>query len=195
MKRGGGGAKGSAYERTIAQILTDEFYPDNDGMFQRVYGHPIPVKGTVKNDLKAMRRYVVDGEETLVLDASWPFSVECKNYKAVDLPFAGYWKKESDLWSWMAQAEEAAKNKMPLVVFRLFRTPDFAMINGQTFGQLHALFGYYKKLYYTIWRQELPNSQTLHVFLLSEFLDWIDWGVFKATHQHKYIHSLIQKGE
>jgi hypothetical protein len=205
MKPGGGKSKGSSYERHVAELLTKAYYPDNDGEFRRIYSYPIPSKGARPGDLKAMRKYhIAANDEQMVLDVSWPFSVECKNYKDIKLPFCGLWAKESAVWDWMRQAEETASQLphisgddpyLPLVVFRLFRTADVAMINGSTFGRLHALFGIYSKLYYTLWRQSLPSSHALHLFLLSDFLKWIDWGVYKVSSSHKYIRSLIKKGE
>jgi len=204
MKPGGGKAKGSAYERRVAEILTKAYYPDSDGKFQRIYSHPIPTKGARPGDLMAMRRYrIAEHDEQMVVDVSWPFSVECKNYKDVKPVFCGLYCANSAVWDWMEQAEETASqlphlsgdDKMPLVVFRLFRTADVAMINGTTFGKLHALFGFYQKTYYTAWRQCLPTSHALHFFLLSEFLEWIDWGVYKVSSSQKYIRSIIRKGE
>lgn len=196
MKKGRGKEKGSSYERTVSEVLTQAYYPDGGGLFKRVESKA-GKKGEKKSDLLALK-YILDptsGEKDLILDRSFPFSVECKNWKGVKPVFCGLYAKDSEIWDWMKQAEDSAQGKMPLVVFRLFRTANVAMTNGRTFGQLHANFGIYPKRYFTLWNQLLPESQTLHLFLLSEFLDWVDLGVYRISESVRFIRTLAPKEE
>jgi hypothetical protein len=201
MRRGGGKEKGSEYERTVAKILTQSFYPDGGGVFQRVYAYPMAKKGDVRSDLVALK-YVPSSEplhgETvldLVADRSFPFSVECKNYRGVKPVFCGLYAQSSEIWDWMKQAEDASEGKMPLVIFRLYRTLNLVMINNPTRVRLKELFGEFTKRSFSIKRNDDsdPYYSVLHLFVLSEFLDWIDFGVFRLTDSAKFIRSLIPK--
>jgi hypothetical protein len=208
MKRGAGKGKGSAYERHVRDILTAAYYPDGGGMFSRIYSHPIPKKGEVQSDLKAFK-YVRSGdplgteEKILVVDNSFPFSVECKNYKGVKPLFCGLYSKESEVWSWMRQAVCARGSKIPLVVFRLFHTADVAVLRSEDFSQLRGTFGLYPYKSYVLTHtfkasgsSEEPIQESLVFLLLKDFLEWIDWGVFRVSSATQmYIRSLVPKSE
>lgn len=200
MRKGGGKEKGSEYERTVAKILTAAFYPDGGGIFRRVYSHPIAKKGEVKSDLKALKFMsddVYKDPESMVLDRSFPFSIECKNYRGVKPVFCGLYAQPSEIWNWMKQAEDASEGKMPLVIFRLYRTLDLVMINNPTRVRLKELFGDYKQQSFSIKRNDDsdPFYSILHLFVLSDFLNWIDFGVFRLTDSTKFIRSLLPKKE
>ena len=202
MKAGGGKSKGSAYERRIRDILTASYYPDGGGEFQRIYSHPIPKKGEVRGDLKALK-YIVTGspldreeERALVLDSSFPFAVECKNYTKVKPLFCGLFASECELWGWMTQAVEASEGKMPLVVYRLFRTADIAVLRSTDFAKFKELFGVYRHECYALTHYSGESGEiesSLFLFLLKDFLEWVDWGVFRLSSSTRYIRSLIPK--
>lgn len=196
MKRGGGKEKGSAYERLIAATLSLAYYPDGGGVFQRIYAYPMSKKGEVRSDLVALK-YIADGPDgkSLVLDRSFPFAVECKNYRAVKPLFCGLYAKPCEVWDWLEQSSTASEGKMPVVVFRLYRTKDILMINDNTFGRLKETFGSYPCEFFSV-TQCTPQSdarKTLNFFVLEGFLKWIDWGVFRLSEHARYIRSLVPK--
>ena len=199
MRPGGGKSKGSSYERTIAKILTVSYYPDEDGRFQRIYSHPIPAKGETRGDLVALRYFSVgpDDEKALVKDSSWPFTVECKCYKDVRPFFSGLYASESLLFAWMAQATVVAETekKTPLVVFRIFRGENLVMLRRIDFAQMKELFGLPKAKYYQVLRYSpMEENWGLILLLLKDFLEWIDFGVYRLAGRHQYIRSLLPKG-
>jgi len=202
MKPGGGKGKGSAYERRIRDILTAAYYPDGDGEFQRIYPYPIPKKGEVRGDLKALKFINIgdplskEQERVPVVDNSFPFLVECKNYKDVKPFFCGLYSKQCEVWDWMEQAVTASEGRMPLVVFRLFRTADVAMMRSTDFSKFKEMFGEFKFECYNMARYhgdsgEINESNIL--FLLADFLKWVDWGIFRMASSTKYIRSLLPK--
>jgi len=212
MKRGGGKAKGSAFERTVGAILTGCYYPDGDGLFRRIYSHPIPRKDEVRGDLVALRYYKFQDSQLedcqLILDKSFPFCIECKNYKDVRPVFSGLYSSQSAIFDWMQQSRVVAdiEKKMPLVVFKLYRTAIVAMLDRKDFTGLQELFGLPGFVFYVLtWRAQLCKDpiisagseaeRTLVFMLLSDLLEWIDWGVYKISDTRKYIRSLLPKRE
>lgn len=204
MRPGGGKAKGSAYERAVAEVLTKAYYPDGDGLFQRILPQPIPKKGEVRGDLKALKyrtdfpitRY--EGQDLsryLVFDNSWPFVVECKSYKEVKPFFCGLYAKETALFDWMDQAAEVAdiEKHTPLVVFKIFRSEHIAMLRTTDFSRLMDMFGVCKaKRFRLTMLVEGNETKGMTMLLLTDFLSWIDWGVYKVG-GCRYIRSLIGK--
>jgi hypothetical protein len=199
MKPGGGKRKGSAFEREVGKILTAAYYPDGDGIFQRIYSHPIPKKSEVRGDLVALKYILVDGGRQLVVDSSWPFAVECKCWKEIKYPFCGLYAQESEIFGWMEQASEVAANekKMPFVVFRLYRAAIAVMIRGGDHYRLEEMFGEYAKRVYAVTKRHAGarESTKLVFMLLGDFLDWVDWGVFKLSGYGKYIRTIAPKKE
>ena len=197
MRPGGGKSKGSAYERAVAKVLAAAFYPEGDGVFQRIYSHPIPTKGETRSDLKALRYITIDidsGEKALVADSSWPFVVECKNYKDVRHFFSGLYAKDTELFDWMWQATQVAQDekKMPLVIFKLFRAEHIAMLSAPDFHKLGEIFGTFPTVQFSLVREEPTRWKSLKLVLLRDLLEWIDWGVYKVS-AGKYIRSLVPK--
>lgn len=209
MRPGGGKAKGGSFERQIAEVLTKAYYPDGDGIFQRILPQPIPKKGEVRGDLKALR-YMSDGtisipprgpnaDRYLVFDSTWPFVVECKNYKDVDPFFKGLYAKDTLLFDWIDQANEVAllEHKMPLVVFRLFRTENIAMMWNRDYIELVKMFGVMPTRTFLLSRDKVMEHTALRFVLLNDFLEWVDWGVYKAARGSSptYIRSILPKGD
>lgn len=197
MRPGGGKEKGSSYERAVAEILTKAYYPEGGGVFKRVESKA-GKKGEKKSDLLSLK-YITDptsGEKDLILDRSFPFSIECKNYKEVKPVFCGLYAKDSEIWDWMKQAEDSAQGKMPLVIFRLFRTMHVVMFNLETWVKLHETFGEFPTRGFRI-SQGSPqeSTRTLCFFLLSDFLEWVDFGVYRISESTRFIRSLVSKEE
>jgi hypothetical protein len=208
VRPGGGKAKGSAYERTVAAILAKAYYPDGDGKFQRIYSHPIPSKGQTRGDLVALRYFTTgpDEEKSLIKDSSWPFVVECKSYRDVRPIFSGLYASETALFDWMQQAAvvAVADKKIPLVVFKVFRSANVAMLDRRDFARLQEMFGIPGFSFYMVmWRSRICKGpivavgseveKALAFMLLADMLDWIDWGVYKLAGKGQYIRSLLPR--
>ena len=135
-----------------------------------------------------------ESQKALVEDKSFPFAIECKNYRVIKPIFSSLYSKDCELWDWMKQSKESAGDKIPLVVFRLYHGKDIIVISSPSFGRLSELFGSYKKKFFAIKSyEESMIKETLYLFLLEDFLEWIDWCVFRAVGASKYIRSLVPK--
>ena len=193
-----GKEKGSSFERDVAAILAKAFYPDGSGVFRRV-----PLSGgwdkhVAPGDILAFK-YREFGSEELVMDTRFPFVVECKNWKDIKQPFCGLYAADSELFSWMQQAVNAAvdSKKIPIVIFKLYRASIIAMLRGTDLCKLEELFGEYPKAAYGIVKRvpQLGVSAKLIMVLLAEFLVWIDLGIYHAIDSTKMIRSLVEKEE
>ncbi len=205
MKQGAQKEKGSAYERVIAGLLTEAYYPEGDGEARRV-----PLSGgfdprLVPGDLMMLKR-VSNDSDAMVIDQSWPFSVECKNWGDIGHFFKGLYSAESQLYDWIEQACGDARHakKMPLVVFKLYRQEHVAMLLDSDFHRITALFGRFSGKIYTLRRYEkgdIPDLGTrlvtddLMFCLLKDFLGWIDWEHFRLAGKVKFLRSIIKKND
>lgn len=201
MKQGQQKAKGSAYERVIADLLTKAYYQEGDGNFRRV-----PLSGgfdprLVPGDLMALKRVSNDTDE-MIIDQSWPFSVECKNWRTVSHFFKGLYANESEMFDWMDQATRDASHakKMPLVVFKLYRQEHLAILLFKDWCQLGMTFGAYSCKRYEVMRfvrEAYLGEDDVNVKLVFmkfvELLEWVDWEVYKFSGKAKFIRSIIKK--
>jgi len=199
MKPGGQKTKGNAYERHIAAIFTEVYYSDGGGEFRRV-----PLSGgwdkrVAPGDVIPLRKYK-NGE--MVLDTSFPFlPIECKNYRDANVKhfFSGLYSADSVIYDWALQAWSDAQysKKMPLVVFKLYRAKDITMIRGGDFGKLCEIFGNPKAKFFKLYQTTLAGEllMPLIFILLSDFIDWIDWEVYKLKDSGRFIRSYLDKNE
>lgn len=200
MKKGSQKAKGNAYELVIAKLFTETYYPAEDGEFRRV-----PLSGgwdkrAAPGDLVALKYVDTEGEE-MVIDRSFPFSVECKTWKDENVKhfFSGLYSEESIFFDWIRQAcaDSSPVRKTPLVVFKLYRTENIAMLVSTDFYQLASLFGNFVGKIYNIEKimskneKEIP--QKLVFVLLKDFLEWIDWEVYKLSDKVRSIKSFTKE--
>ena len=196
MKQGAQGEKGHAYERVIGALFTEVYYPEGSGEFKRVPQSGGWDKRVVSGDLMALKRVSNDSDE-MIIDRSFPFSIECKNWKDVSHFFKGLYANESELFAWMEQAsnDAAAAEKIPLVVFKLWRQSHVAMLNSYGWHRVRELFGEFPGKYYSMDRVT-PGEIQLGDFwlcLLTDFLEHIDWEVFKFSGKAKFIRSIVKK--
>lgn len=204
MKRGGQRAKGNAYELRIAHLLTEVYYPDEDGQFRRV-----PLSGgwdkrVAPGDIIALK-YTDVWKKEMVVDKSFPFSIECKDWKDQNVKhfFSGLYSKESSFFEWMEQASEGARTtkKMPLVVFKLYRSENIVMLDMMHFTQLRDTFGifpggnWYLLSRYKPQEVQCISSGSFVFCLLKDFTNWIDWEVYKVSDKIRYVRSIIKKEE
>jgi len=201
MKSGRQKAKGSAYERVVAKLFTEQFYPNGGGEFRRV-----PLSGgwdkrVAPGDLIALGSGVADciGEEqALVIDRRFPFCVECKNYRDENVKhfFSGLYSNQSQMFNWMAQAQRDAdiSGKFPLVVFKLFKANHVCMTSKRTMHELMISFGEFAGRIFTL--TQVDNGEhtiTVMLFLLDDFFKWIDadtlmsWNVGATDSAKKHI--------
>lgn len=192
--------KGASFERCIAAAFTTAFYPDGEGVFRRV-----PLSGgwdkrLTPGDLMALKKRSSDSEE-LVLDSSFPFSVEakCWNSKSISHFLSGLYGEESAFFLWMKQSESDVSNgsKIPIVVFKIFRKPVIC-IRKNDFLKMQEVFGSCQGTIYELRkgsRTESSFSDNLVFFLLEEFFIWVDWSIYRFVDSSRLIRSLVKKGE
>ena len=196
MKPGGQKAKGSAYERKVAELFTKHYYSDGDGEFRRVPMSGAWDKKVAPGDIIPLKRSY---GESYTFDEQFPFSIECKNHSDIKHFFSGLYSAESDIWLWMEQSsyDASSAKKIPIVVFKLYRTFDVVFLKKEHIRRLEDLFGELKDRYYIIGRCNITDdeaaSATGMVFLLfKDFLEWIDWGHFKVQ---RFIRSYKTVGD
>jgi len=202
MRPGGSKAKGSDYERAIAKLFTAAYYPEGDGEVRR-----IPLSGgwdkrLVPGDLVPLK--CVDKQtEEMVIDRSFPFSVECKTYADANVKhfFSGLYSKETVIFEWLEQAIDDCRpsKKMPLVVFKLFGTKNILLLESDIFYQMGNMFGNFPgKKWYKLIRNKPDEvdctfSERIIFCLLEDFLEWIDWSVFKLSNKVRSIRSVTSE--
>ena len=216
MRPGRQKAKGYSHEMAIGRIFTEAYYPDNDGIFLRRDSLPgIRDKKLVPGDLVAMK-YLSKDEEELSIDKTFPLVLECKHYSNQTLKhfFSGLYSNESQIWDWIEQVWDDSLHvkKIPIVIFRLFRTEDVVEILSTDFHQLSNYFGNFPGRFYKLKRVReagfkvdkkayLKHSSErglvfghdcLYFFLLKDFLKWIDWSMFKTGGKFEHIRSLME---
>ena len=126
------------------------------------------------------------------IDKCFRFSVECKNWKdsTVKHFVSGLYSADSQIFGWMEQAIEDASysKKTPIVVFKLYGTKDVIEILYSDFSILSTYFGNFPGKMYVVGSivPGLKAGETYVFALLSDFLEWIDWEVYK---------NLVFKGE
>ncbi|GAG44752.1 unnamed protein product, partial [marine sediment metagenome] len=110
--------------------------------------------------------------------------------------FSGLYSAESVIFEWMDQSitDAALFDKMPLVVFRLFRQKSIAMLRATDFHKLKEMFGepgfkYYFLRKYPVDVEENVKPNLLVFILLKDFISWIDWEIFKIS-KSSYIRSI-----
>jgi len=190
-----------AFERDTGATFTKAYYPSGDGEFRRTSAFAQSGgwgKGMAGGDLVATKYGY--GEE-IFIDKSFPFSIECKNWKQEGVKhfFSGLYSAESVIFEWMEQSVADAEkfNKIPLVVFRMFRQKSVAMLRATDFSKLKELFGEPEFKYYFLRRystnaEENFRPNLLVFILLKDFIDFIDWEVYKFSGQ-RFIRSVVKK--
>jgi len=182
------------FEREVARLLTVVYYPDGDGEFRRVPQSGGWDKKVVTGDIMALKKTY---EDSFVFDVTFPFSVECKTHRDIKHFFSGLYSKDSELFQWMQQAEDDCRhipNRRPIVTFRLYRQKIVSMLKAEDFSKLKEMFGEPKFKYYFLRKYPTEFEENFDINLLvlclfSDFVEWIDWGIYKM----KYIRSMVRK--
>jgi len=185
------------FEREIAEIFTQAYYSDEDGEFRRIPqsgGWTIIASGKkiFPGDLIPFR-FETDG---VIVDMRFPFSIECKTRNKMEQFVSGLYAKESQFFGWIQQAIDDAEpfKKIPIVVFKLFRTNNIVMMTINNFYQLREIFGNIDGKYYFLKCYEKQiETQGLVFLLLKDFIDWIEWSLYKMRINTVFIKSLSEK--
>jgi len=196
MRKGGQSQKGNSYENRIAKLFTIAYYSEGDGEFRRAPKSGGWDKRVIPADLVALRRSEGEGEMLpldrkakypMEIDKAFRFSVECKNWKDENVKhfMSGLYSVDSQIFGWMEQAIEDASysKKTPIVVFKLFGTKDVIEILYPDFAKLSEIFGVFPGKMYIV-GSIIPGTEEgkSYVFaLFSDFLEWIDWEVYKSA--------------
>lgn len=193
MKKGGQKRKSGTHERRICLLFADEYYPDGDGEFRRTPSSGGWDKRIAPGDIQPFRSVSRTTYE-MQLDPSFPFSIECKDWHEDNVKhiFSGLYSKPSQIYDWIEQSDGDARasGKMPVVVFKLYRTEDLILMLVRDWGQLRGYFGLFNFPTYTV----VGGPDPIVFCSLKPWLEWIDWGFFKALHRRKgYVTSLIPK--
>jgi len=193
MKKGGQRQKSGRHERRIGKLFDGEWYPDDDGEFRRTPSSGGWDKRIAPGDIQPFK-FMSDKSEEMQLDNSFPFSVECKDWHDDNVKhiFAGLYGKPSQVYDWMEQAEgdAQASGKIPVVIFKLYRTEDLVMMLMRDRARLRELFGIFEHGVY----QVIGGPEKIIFCRFKPWLEWIDWGFYKALHRRKgYVTSLVPK--
>lgn len=125
MKKGGGRAKGSAFERHVAKMVvaTFECYGISNADCYRT-----PLSG---GHLHASKLDPGDLVMSPKLRKYFPYSVECKSYKKLDWPKLLSPGKDKGHWTdWWQQCKKASGEALPLLVFRQNRSEIFVLFRA-----------------------------------------------------------------
>lgn len=110
------------------------------------------------------------GDIVAPVEANFPFSVECKCYKTVNLYLALYGKSEIFDWWIQCSADARAHRKSPMLVFKENNKKPLVAISDRAFQQLSRV----KKLK-TIRRMSMSYDTKLgpRVFHIFHFVDFL----------------------
>lgn len=140
MKSGGGKAKGKSFEDIVAKMLHEVFYAKHKeykSLFDMVGNEDIKPK----RDYSSGNFLNSDGDIDLgILKKHFPFSVECKHWKSLDLTLNQIMKSEckmlQEVFKKQAQVNADKKGLHPVIVFRGNRTDNFAYLETNILQKL-----------------------------------------------------------
>jgi hypothetical protein len=113
MRKGGGHAKGSHFERVVAKLIVKAFKKAKFGVVQRDCWRSVLSGGHLMSS--------GDVEMSAQMEGLFPYSVECKFRKKINWENFLLGNQKSEEVKWLAQAEEGArkrKNIEPLLVLK-----------------------------------------------------------------------------
>ena len=170
MKKGGQKAKSNRHQNMVAKIFDDAYYPEGDGEFRSTPASGGWDKRIAPGDIQPFV-YRSRKSDEMIIDQSFPFSIECKDWKDENVKhiFSGLYSQPSQIYGWIEQSmgDADASGRIPVVVFKLYRTENVVLMCG---------------------------PHTIVFGLLSDFIKWVDWGWYKVKHsRQKYITSIVEK--
>ena len=178
MRKGGQKQKGNRHQSAVGKIFTKAYYPDITGEFRNTPGSGGWDKRIAPGDIQPFF-FKHFSHKHMTLDSSFPFSVECKDWKDENVKhiFSGLYSKPSQIYDWLEQSmnDASASGKVALVVFKLYRTENVALMHYASWFKLGAIHGKFPELIYKV--SGGPHS-IVFVSLL-HFVEWIDWEYYK----------------
>ena len=159
-----GRAKGNAYMRDIARILSYWLDPKLPPKV-RAEDLPIRVRETHRQPIDGT--WKVKGDLWVHPKLLFPFAVECKKQEAWDLD--GYTNPKWPVWDWWQQAvSQAAANtapSWPLLIFSRNRRPNYVILDTVHAGWLDL-----RPKTGPMLRIERPGEQSLTMVLLDDLV-------------------------
>ena len=157
----------------------------DDGEFRRVPKSGGWDKRLVSGDIMGLKRNSLE-EEDFSIDTSFPFSVECKNWRDENVKHfvSGLYSADSQMFEWMEQAVDDIihTKKIPMVIFKLFRTENIFILRAEDFSKIKESFGEPDFKLFLLRRYNFETnwkSNSLVFGLLDNLIEWIDWDVYK----------------
>lgn len=185
MRKGGGHAKGSSYERDIAKRLslwwTRDLPEPRDDIFWRTSGSG--ARATSRSKIKKKTAYEY-GDITFTDPIGKPFIdcflIECKCGYSDEIDILDLFHREenSTLFYWwrkaLGEAEDAGRKNCLLITARN-RKPELCLINKSFFSDLLPYSGFFSKKLI-----EIKNTHyDFYIILLDDFLSYFDAEAFK----------------
>jgi len=175
MKVGTQKQKGNRHQRSICEIFNKVYYSEGDGVFKNTPGSGGWDKQIAPGDIQP---FCYKGKR-LMSDELFPFSVECKDWKDQNVKhiFSGLYSKPSQIFVWVEQSTNDASfsGKIPIVIFKLYRTENVVLMNRSDWNKLQQTFGAFPGTIYKI----SGGPKHIVFVLLENFINWVDWGHYK----------------
>jgi len=171
-----GKAKGNRVEREVAKVLSKWWGSDftrtpSSGMFSTTHATQLSSLG-------------VDLAGDIICPKDFPFSVEVKSRKKIDLFDVARNGKDSEIWDWWMQSCRDANqvNKIPLVIFKENGKQFYAMLP-------HSLVLLTKSVSYLDMQNTFSSNPNdfCHITPLSSLLSMTKADVLSALEQFKNI--------
>lgn len=194
MKKGGQKAKANRHQNIVCKIFDGVYYPDGDGEFRSTPASGGWDKRIAPGDVQPFVFRSRHSEE-MIIDQSFPFSIECKDWKDENVKhiFSGLYSQPSQIYGWLEQSmyDAKASGRIPLVVFKLYRTENIVLMHQTDWAQLRELFGRFGVGTYKV----MGGPYSIVFALLKDFIKWVDWGWYKYKHSRKNYISSLEKRE
>lgn len=185
MRKGGGHAKGSSYERDIAKRLslwwTADLPEPRDDIFWRTSGSGARATSRSKNKKKTAYEY---GDITFTDPIGKPFIdcflIECKCGYTDEIDILDLFHREENsiLFYWwqkaIHEAEEAGRKNCILITARN-RRPELCLINKGFFNDFRPYLGIFSGKIIEI----KNSSHDFYIITLKDFLEYINAESFK----------------
>ena len=196
MKKGGGKAKGSAFERYICKSLSDWIGADEVCFWRSAMSGgraTVLAKQGKKADLMSGDISAIGSEGAWLTNA---YSVECKSYATFSFDhFFTNTPSKSNLPGWWEQCQNDAKrsDKLPMLIFKKNRSPIYIGLDDIGFShyqasryedseELDAMYIVFKEQY-----------ATLHIVEYDKFLEVTDATLFKEASEQNTQFAGIRK--
>lgn len=196
MKKGGGGQKGSSFERKIAKKLS-LWWTDNqrDDIFWRTSGSGARATSRSKKNKKTAYEYgditFTDPIGKSLIDL---FLIECKKGYSKEIDLSDFFepRRNSKLFGWWSKAKEEQKEagrRYSLLIVERNARPAFVLFDNQFLvsreGFMSSFVDYYIEL-----RKDFEKNgamvDSIIVMLLNDFLKWLSPEDIKGEDKNEF---------